>query len=146
VSLGFDQVGNGISIENLRPNITTGANLSDATTGNPDAFVNPSFFQLQPAGFYGDAPRNALVGPKLYNFDVMLAKQTAITERLRTEFRVEAFNLFNRANFAPPDFSNRAIYTGVDGAGSPILNPTFGQLTRTATSSRQIQFGLKFLW
>jgi hypothetical protein len=146
VSLGFDQVGNGISIENLRPNITTGANLSDATTGNPDAFVNPLFFQLQPAGFYGDAPRNALVGPKLYNFDVMLAKQTAITERLRTEFRVEAFNLFNRANFAPPDFSNRAIYTGVDGAGSPILNPTFGQLTRTATSSRQIQFGLKFLW
>ncbi len=147
ISLGFDRVGNGSdSIEYLRPNITPGANLSDAITGNPDSFVNPAFFQLQPAGFYGDAPRNALIGAKLYNFDMALTKHTAITERLHSEFRVEAFNLFNRTNFAPPEAANRAIYTGVDANGNPVLNPTFGQVTRTATSSRQIQFGLKFLW
>jgi hypothetical protein len=74
------------------------------------------------------------------------AKQTAITEGLRTEFKVEAFNLFNRANFAAPELVNRVIFVGVDGTGAPILNPTFGQLTSTATSSRQLQFGLKLLW
>lgn len=75
-----------------------------------------------------------------------LTKRTPITDRLQTEFRVEAFNLFNHANFAPPDAVNRTIYTGVDATGAPILSPSFGQLTRTATSSRQLQLGLKLLW
>ncbi len=147
VALGFDRVGNGNnSAEYLRPNVTPNVDLSKATTGDPAGFVDPAFFQLQPAGFYGNAPRNALRGPDMKSFDVTLTKRTPITERLGTEFRVEAFNLFNRPNFAPPDLVNRAIFTGVDTTGAPILNSTFGQLTRTAISSRQIQFGLKFLW
>ncbi len=147
VALGFDRAGNGVdNVQSQRPNVAPGVNLSDAITGVPTRFVDPSYFQLQPAGFYGNLGRNALRGPDLRSFDMTLSKQTAITERLRSEFRLEAFNLFNRANFAPPESFNRIIYTGVDGTGAPILNPTFGQLTRTATSSRQLQFGLKLLW
>jgi hypothetical protein len=147
VSLAFDQVRSGIdNPQYLRPNVAPGVKLSDATSDDPMSFVNPAFFQLQPAGFYGNAPRNALRGPKLYSFDMSFAKQTAITEGLRTEFKVEAFNLFNRANFAAPELVNRIIFVGVDDTGAPMLNPTFGQLTMTATSSRQLQFGLKLLW
>ncbi len=148
VSLGFDRVGNGTdAVQTHRPNITPGVNLSDATTGDPSGFVNPSFFQLQPAGFYGNAPRNALRGPDLKSFDMTLAKRTLITERLRSEFRFEAFNLFNHANFAPPDAVNRVIFPGVDPVtGAQVLSPGFGQLTRTSTSSRQLQIGLKLLW
>jgi hypothetical protein len=148
VALGFDRVGS--ATDNpvyLRPNVAPGVNLADAITGDPNGFVNPDFFQLQPAGFYGNAPRNALRGPNLHSFDMTLTKRTAINERVRTEFRVEAFNLFNRANFAPPDAVNRTIYIGVDPiTGAAIRNPSFGQLTRTATNSRELQFGLKFLW
>jgi hypothetical protein len=147
VSLGFDRAGNMVdNVQSQRPNAAPGADLSNATTGNPTRFVDPSFFQLQPAGFYGNLGRNALRGPDQRSFDMTLTKKTAITERLMSEFRFEAFNLFNRTNFAPPESFNRIIYTGVDGTGAPILNPTFGQLTRTATSSRQLQFGLKLLW
>lgn len=146
VSLGFDRAGNGIDNVQQRPNVAPGVALSDATTGDPVGFVDPSFFRLQPAGFYGNAPRNALRGPDLRSFDMTLTKRTPITDRLQTEFRVEAFNLFNHANFAPPDAVNRTIYTGVDATGAPILSPSFGQLTRTATSSRQLQLGLKLLW
>jgi hypothetical protein len=147
VSLGFDRVGNNTdAVQTLRPNITPGVDLSKATTGDPSGFVNPSFFQLQPAGFYGNAPRNALRGPDLRSFDMTFAKRTLITERIRSEFRFEAFNLFNRTNFAPPEAINRVIFTGVDANGAPVLNSTFGQLTRTSTSSRQLQFGLKLLW
>jgi hypothetical protein len=147
VALGFDRAGNMVdNAQSQRPNVAPGVNLSDATTGDPSRFVDTSFFQLQPAGFYGNAPRNALRGPNLKSFDMTLSKQTAITERLRSEFRFEAFNLFNRTNFAPPEAGNRVLFTNVDANGNPILNPTFGQLTRTATSSRQLQFGLKLLW
>jgi hypothetical protein len=147
VSLGFDRAGNGVDNVQQRPNVAPGVNLGDAVTGNPSGFVNPAFFQLQSAGFYGNAPRNALIGPDLRSFDMTLTKRTPITERLQSEFRFEAFNLFNRSNFAPPDLVNRAIFTGADPiTGAAILSPTFGQLTRTATSSRQLQLGLKFLW
>jgi hypothetical protein len=147
VSLGFDRVGSGIdNPQYLRPNIAPGVKIEDAITGDPQNFVDPSFFQLQPAGFYGNSPRNALRGPNLKTFDMTLTKRTAINERFRTEFRFEAFNLFNRANFAPPNAVNRVIYTNVDATGAPILNPTFGQLTNTATFERQLQFGFKLLW
>jgi Carboxypeptidase regulatory-like domain/TonB dependent receptor-like, beta-barrel len=147
VSLGFDRVGSGIdNPQYLRPNLAPGRKIEDAITGDPMAFVDPSFFQLQPAGFYGNSPRNALRGPNLKTFDMTLTKRTAINERFRTEFRFEAFNLFNRANFAPPNAVNRVIYTNVDANGNPVLNQTFGQLTNTAAFERQLQFGLKLLW
>jgi outer membrane receptor protein involved in Fe transport len=147
VSLGFDRVGSGIdNPQYLRPNIAPGKKIEDAITGDPSAFVDTTFFQLQPAGFYGNSPRNALRGPNLKTFDMTLTKRTAINERFRTEFRFEAFNLFNRANFAPPNAVNRVIYTNVDASGNPILNPTFGQLTNTAAFERQLQFGFKLLW
>jgi Carboxypeptidase regulatory-like domain/TonB dependent receptor-like, beta-barrel len=147
VSLGFDRAGNGTdNVQTQRPNVAPGVDLSDATIGDPSRFVDPSFFQLQPAGFYGNAPRNALRGPDLKTFDMTLAKRTAITERLNSEFRFEAFNLFNRSNFGPPEQVNRVIFNQVDANGAPVLNPTFGQLTRTSTSSRQLQFGLRLLW
>jgi outer membrane receptor protein involved in Fe transport len=148
VSLGFNRARNGIqAVQVQRPDVVPGVDLSDAIVGDPSGFVNPDFFQLQPAGFYGNAPRNGLRGPDLRSFDMTLIKRTQITERVRTEFRFEAFNLFNRPNFAPPEAVNRTIYTGVDSdTGAQILNPTFGQLTRTSTTSRQLQFGLKLIW
>jgi hypothetical protein len=147
VGLGFDRAGDGTdNAQAQRPNVAPGVDLSKAATGDPNGFVDPSFFQLQPSGFYGNAPRNALRGPDLKSFDMNLTKRTAVTESLRTEFRIEAFNLFNRPNFALPDVVNQVIYTGVDATDAPILNPSFGQLTRTSIPSRQIQFGLKLIW
>jgi hypothetical protein len=147
VSLSFDRVGSGIdNPQYLRPNIAPGKKIEDAITGDPSAFVDTSFFQLQPAGFYGNSPRNALRGPNLKTFDMSFTKRTPINDRFRTEFRFEAFNLFNRANFAPPNAVNRVIYTSVDANGNGMLNPTFGQLTNTAAFERQLQFGFKLLW
>jgi hypothetical protein len=49
--------------------------------------------------------------------------------------------LLNRANFAVP---NRSVFAGAT-ANDPVL-PTAGQITRTSNSSRQVQFGAKFLF
>ncbi|MFZ0307677.1 MAG: carboxypeptidase regulatory-like domain-containing protein [Candidatus Sulfotelmatobacter sp.] len=89
---------------------------------------NPCFPQLDPVDNPGDRtyglPRNALRGPSLINLDVALAKTTAITERVKLEFRVEFFNALNHPEFAQP--------TLVDGAAN-IDSPTFGQITTTGS-------------
>jgi len=149
VVLGFDRARNGIdsgSVQSQRPNVAPNLDFTNAVTDNPNRYVDPSFFQVQPAGFYGNSPRNGLTGPNLRAFDFTLFKRTPINERFETEFRIEAFNIFNRANLAPPDFGNRVIFTAADASGNGAVPGSFGQITRTATSARQLQFGLKLLW
>ncbi len=147
VVLGFDRARNQIdNLQTQRPDVIPSLNVENAVTGDPNRFVDPSFFRLQPAGFYGNAPRNRLTGPDLQNFDMILIKRTPITDRLQTEFRFEAFNLFNHTNFAPLEFNNRVIFSSADSMDEGIVLTSFGQLTRTATSSRQLQIGLKLIW
>jgi hypothetical protein len=79
---------------------------------------------------FGNAPRNAARGPGSYTLDLGLHKIFAVpSSAARVEFRLEAFNLFNRTNFAVPN-GNRSA-TG------------FGTITSLATPPRQIQVGLK---
>jgi len=60
-------------------------------------------------------------------------------EGTRLEFRSEFFNLFNRANFADPA-------SQVLNANNNSVISTVGQITRTVTSSRQLQFSLKLVF
>jgi hypothetical protein len=86
-----------------------------------------------PAPFtYGNSARNLLFGPGQVVFDVSLLKDTAITERVKAQFRAEFFNMPNHANFQNP--------------GSNISSPSsVGKIT-SADDPRQIQFGLKLLF
>jgi hypothetical protein len=51
---------------------------------------------------YGNLGRNALVGPTYKQWDFAIYKDTAITERLKAQFRAEFFNILNHPNFANP--------------------------------------------
>jgi hypothetical protein len=53
------------------------------------------------------------------------------------QFRAECFNVLNHTNFNTP---NLTVFSGT------AINPTAGQITATATPSRQIQFGLKLIY
>jgi hypothetical protein len=77
-------------------------------------------------------PRNALTGPSVWTYDVSLVKRIALTGRTSMAVEVNAFNVFNHANFAAPSGN----------VGSAF----FGQLTSTApgTTPRQIQIGARF--
>ena len=90
-------------------------------------------------GTYGNVGRNVLAGPGLAGTDLSVAKNIAISEKLRAQFRAEFFNIFNRANFGTP---NAVVFSS---AGSAPAT-TAGVITSTSTASRQIQFGLKLLW
>ncbi len=117
-----------------RPNLVAGRS-SNPILGKPNGYFDVTAFENAPAGFYGNLGRNTLVGPGLVNFDFSLVKNTPITERLHLEFRAELFNIFNHANFSTPPNS---LFTATGArVGSAAV------ITKTDTSSRQIQFALK---
>jgi len=67
---------------------------------NPVAFVDPA------TGTLGTSGRNAFYGPGYGSVDFSVIKNTKLTERIGTQFRIEMFNLFNRVNLAPPSNTN----------------------------------------
>jgi hypothetical protein len=92
------------------------------------------------ANLLGNGRRNSIVGPGLVNLDLSLFKNNRISERLNIQFRMEVFNILNRANFNPPTANSQVF----DGSGNSV--GTAGQLDTTATTSRQVQFALKVIW
>ncbi len=107
--------------------------------GGPNEYFDPSAFIQPLSGTYGNAGRNILPGPTLYETDLALARRFSLSERFNLQFRAEAFNIFNQTNFNTP---NPVVFTGATEGPSP----TAGLITSTATTSRQIQLGLKLLW
>ena len=82
-----------------------------------------------------------MIGPGLVDMDFSLFKNIPIrSEALKAQFRAEFFNIFNRPNFKSPN-DNRVI---LDFVGSESANA--GAITQMNTTSRQIQFALKFTW
>lgn len=112
-----------------------------------DVVANPSNYFSTPLTTYngtavqiapGNLGRNTFVGPGWWNMDFSLVKDTNITERMSLQFRSEFFNIFNVATFSTP---------GVNGSSGNVLgSPGFGYASTTATTERQIQFGLRLMF
>jgi hypothetical protein len=118
----------------LNPNFT-GRVIQDG----PSQYFNPNAFIQPLPGTYGNVGRNTLQGPGLVQTDLSLTKKFPLSERLGLQFRSEFFNVFNHTNFNTP---NPVVFASATGGPSP----TAGVITATATTSRQIQFGLKLMW
>ena len=139
VTVGFDQAGNVVA-GSERPNLVKPAD--QIINGSVNQYADPTGFSLPAPGTLGNLQRDFLSGPGVVNLDYALMKETPIREHARLQFRAEFFNLLNHANFALPNAS--AFTQTANGGGTP--NATFGRITATTTSSRQIQFALKILF
>jgi trimeric autotransporter adhesin len=62
-------------------------------------FINTACFAIAPIGQFGDARRGAITGPGMTLVNLELARRLNIGERYRMDFRVEAQNLLNHANY-----------------------------------------------
>jgi Carboxypeptidase regulatory-like domain/TonB dependent receptor/TonB-dependent Receptor Plug Domain len=104
----------------------TGASIRGSFSGAPivihsrDAanYISDSFISAA-NGTVGDTPRNFLIGPGLSQWDITLAKNTKINEKLNVQLRWEVYNVLNRGNF-----SRFSLDNGVGSGG-------FGSLTET---------------
>ena len=107
---------------------------------------NVSYFQIPigvPGGTgpnegrFGTLGRSTFRGPMFHNFDLAFIKDTPLAmpggrERAALQFRAEFFNVFNIVNFGLPQ--------------NTLLGAGFGRISKTAGSSRQIQFSLKVIF
>jgi hypothetical protein len=90
------------------------------------------------SGRFGTLGRNTFFGPAYYDFDYALLKSTPVghraggVERADLQFRAEFFNLFNVVNMGLP--------------ANTIKGSGFGVISKTAGTSRQIQFSLKLVY
>lgn len=103
-------------------------------SGAPEQYLNADAF-AEPAQYtFGNAGRNIVTGPSLFQLDFGLFKNIPITESVGLQFRSEYFNAFNNVNFGNP---NANVDSSAFGAIGGLV---------AGQSARQIQFGLKLLF
>ena len=111
-----------------RPNVSGDPNHGPKT---PDQWFNTSVFSLPGLYTFGNAPRNAVTGPGLSEFDASLQREVPFRESVNLELRAEAYNLFNHPNFNLPD--------------RIAFSPNFGRIS-SAMDSRQLQLAVKLIF
>jgi len=112
----------------IRANVT-GQPIFGPGTHTADMWFNPDAFAAPPAFTYGNAGRNSIYGPGLQTMDIALARSFAIKEKMKFQFRAEAFNALNKVNLGTP---NRFVN-----------EPQFGTITMAMTPGRQIQLSAR---
>jgi hypothetical protein len=104
--------------------------------------INPAAFHSPAAGQPGNAPRNFLRGFGAWQMDVAARRDFPINEKMKVQFRAEAFNVFNHPNFG---FINPTFGTPTFGQATSTLNNSPGVLSSLYQMGgpRSMQFALK---
>lgn len=118
------------------PDYSGGPVLQTTNPRKGGTYFNTSLFSPEAYGTIGNARRRFFHGPGLNNWDMALIKDTNLTETKSLEFRFEAFNIFNHAQFSANASSG---FGDVDSTGFGVITSTYGQ-------PRILQAALKFLF
>lgn len=134
----------------LRPNVDPNCNkkVSGSARDRLNRWFNTACFSVPNAGFVaadastdpslrwklGNATRTDpdLRAQGVHNWNLAVAKMARIGNRVNLTFRVEAFNLFNRVQFGPPNTQ-----------ASTAANNTFGKVTTQVNQPRLMQLALR---
>jgi hypothetical protein len=140
ISTDEDRAGQHQNTASQRPYLKSGFSnnpvLGDGR--DPNAYYDKNAFERGPEGFFGDMGRNTVIAPGIATFDFGVTKNFALGEEMDLQFKAEIFNAFNRVNFGLPNMN------ALDGSGDS--DPQAGIISRTTTTSRQIQFALKIVF
>jgi hypothetical protein len=119
-----------------RADVVPGVDLYPANQ-TPAQWFNPAAFTVPARGTWGNAGRNIIRAPGLFQIDLALQKRFVIAGATNVEFRMEAFNAFNRVNLGAP--------------GTAVTSPSsFGRITGPLNTgygtgtARQMQFMFRF--
>jgi len=142
---GYDIIGNPFS------GVSHSFSKSGVTWINPNAFcindatAGPGNGTCPGGGsgvFGGDLRRNQIYGPGFQDLDLSVLKGIPITERVKAQFRVELFNVFNHTNLASG--------VGATSPGSGIISDTIGDFNGAPGigpgEAFNMQLGLKILF
>ena len=101
---------------------------------DPSCFVSPipsNLIGVVDYGFIGNAPRGALRGPHLQDWDAALMKSFTTFREQYFQFRIEAYNAFNNVNYGQP---NSVVGPGITNSG----------IISSAAAARSMSIGFKY--
>jgi hypothetical protein len=115
----------GVSFENVfRPDVVIGQPLWIYDLSAPGGRrINPGAFMAAPGSTQGDLGRNALSGFGMSQLDLAVRREFALGEKRSLQFRLDAFNAWNHANFADPI---RFLASPFFGQANSMLNLMLG--------------------
>jgi hypothetical protein len=120
---------NGINNNGVDTPVWTGASLSLNRNPRGGASVfDASQFSLPALGTQGNARRRFFSGPGLDNFDATLSRSLFVKDSRALEFRAEAFNLFNHAQFFGPAAIQGNLSSASFGQAVSAMPPRLAQL------------------
>lgn len=112
----------------IRANLT-GQPIFGSGTRTATEWFNTAAFATPAAFTFGDVGRNSVYGPGMQTMDLAIAREFAIAERMKFQFRGEFFNALNHTNLGTPD---RFVNT-----------QQFGTITEATTPGRQVQLSAR---
>jgi hypothetical protein len=118
-----------IGAATTRPNLVGDPHLANP---NPQQWFDTSAYVSPAVYHFGTSGRNQLRTQTYRDLDLSLFRQDQITERIKTELRIESFNLTNTPSFGIP--------------GTNFNSTAFGVVSSTISTARQIQLGFKVLF
>ena len=114
-----------------RPNLTGQDPTLPGDQQTIQRWFNTGAFAVQPAGTWGNAPRNDFVGPGITSLDMSIIRNFRISSKT-LQFRLEAFNALNNPIWNDPN--------------TTLSSPLYGSITSTRKPMRELQLGLKFVF
>jgi hypothetical protein len=134
--MNTDSEASGANTSRQRPDLISPENMygsqckTDLRTSNPTCrWLNRNAFAVPALGKLGTAGQAILLGPGAWTIDFGLSRTFKTRESQNLEFRMEASNFLNHANFLDPSAN--------------IESNQFGRIV-AAADPRIIQFGLKY--
>ncbi|MBI4441794.1 MAG: TonB-dependent receptor [Acidobacteria bacterium] len=109
----------------------------------PDLYYDPCAFEAPPPGTIGNLGRNTIIAPRVVNLDISLQREFLLDAKRRLQFRADIFNWPNHTNFNRNLASSIVVFSGLSG-NTARRNSTAARIGSAATTSRQIQFALRF--
>jgi hypothetical protein len=123
-----------------RPDLVPGVSLTPPGGSSVAQWLNPAAFVPPVNDTWGDSPRDVARGPGVWQIDMGIGKQIALTERAELQFRTEVFNIFNHPQYGLP---NATILVSGFGSITSTVNTTTPVSPVGAGTPREIQFALR---
>ena len=146
IGIGYDRALLSNNFASVRPDVIAGCDQT--ANQSPQHWFNKACYTLPAAGTVGNLGKNTVTAPGYEAVDFSLSKDTKVFERVNVQFRAEIFNILNHTNFGIPALGAFTAVGGLAGSPAGITGnaANAGQITSIVGTSRQIQFGLKFLF
>jgi Carboxypeptidase regulatory-like domain len=137
-NIGVYKTGSGVYFINPNSGLFTTKGATSTANICTAGETTPCFAEPSPGGF-GNIPYNGFAGPHFFDQDFSIAKDTRLFERLNFHIALEAFDVFNNANFATPSLSTDSTTFGQ-------YSTTFDTARGGGVTSRIVQWSMKFVF